>query len=229
MSLASSAVAVTPAQHQAALNLQKITQIENKRQQEYFRNLTIGNISIAEALLSPRTEQSYFNSGQSVDVSGTSINLPQFIAQAGYDVAQPEVIPDSLFSPQSINVTGSSAREIAKEREIQLKAGISSDLDLTSATSMNSWISTNPQREINMGKPPLDYSVTANESSIPQDNEVQTQNLGGNIQRQETDVNTNVETQSTLDYSLPQVATSLGATGIILAGLAALFLLGKKK
>ena len=229
VSLASSAVAVTPAQHQAALNLQKITQIENKAQQEYFKNLTIGNISIAEALLSPRTEQSYFNSGQSVDVSGTSINLPQFIAQAGYDVAQPEVIPDSLFSPQSINVTGSSAREIVKEREIQLKAGISSDLDLTSATSMNSWISTNPEREINMGKPTINYGVIANESSIPQDNEVQTQNLGGNIQRQETDVNTNVETQSTLDYSLPQVATSLGATGIILAGLAALFLLGKKK
>jgi hypothetical protein len=155
--------------------------------------------------------------------------LPQFIAQAGYDVNQPEVIPNSLFSPQSINVTGSSAREIAKEREIQLKAGISSNLDLTSATSMNSWISSNPQREINMGKPAINYGVIADESSIPQDNEVQTQDLGGNIQRQETDVNTNVEGQSTLDYSLPQVTTSLGTTGIVLAGIAALFLLGKRK
>lgn len=229
VSLASSATAVTPSQHQAALNLQKITQIENKKQQEYFKNLTAGNISIAEALLNPRTEQSYFNSGQSVDVSGTSINLPQFIAQAGYDVNQPEVIPNSLFSPQSINVTGSSVREIAKEREIQLKAGISSNLDLTSATSMNSWISSNPQREINMGKPSINYGFTANESSIPQDNEVQTQDLGGNIQRQETDVNTNVEGQSTLDYSLPQVTTSISTTGIVLAGIAALFLLGKRK
>jgi len=53
--------------------------------------------------------------------------------------------------------------------------------------------------------------------------------LGGNNQRQETDSDTNVEKQSTLDYSLPQVTTSLGSTGIVLTGLAALLLLGKRK
>jgi hypothetical protein len=196
---------------------------------QYIIDLRAGKINIATALLNPQTEQSYFHKGQSVDVSGTSINLPQFIAQSGYDVAQPEVIPNSLFSPQSINVSGSSAREIAREREIQLKAGISSDLDLTSATSMNSWISANPTKQINMGIQTQSLGYTANESSIPKNNEVQTRNLGGNNQRQETDSDTNVEKQSTLNFSLPQVTTSLGSTGIVLAGLAALLLLGKRK
>ena len=196
---------------------------------QYIIDLRAGKINLATALLNPQTKQSYTVKGQSVDVSGTSINLPQFIAQSGYDVAQPEIIPNSLFSPQSINVSGSSAREIAREREIQLKAGISSDLNLTSATSMNDWISTNPTRQINMGIQTQSLGYTANESSIPKNNEVQTRNLGGNNQRQETDSDTNVEKQSTLNFSLPQVTTSLGSTGIVLAGLAALLLLGKRK
>jgi len=220
---------VTAEQHQAALNRQKQAQADNAKQKQYVADLRAGKINIATALLNPQTKQSYTVRGQSVDVSGTSINLPQFIAQSGYDVAQPEIIPNSLFSPQSINVSGSSAREIAKEREIQLKAGISSDLNLTSATSMNDWISTNPTRQINMGIQTQSLGYTANESSAPKNNEVQTRNLGGNNQRQETDSDTNVEKQSTLDYSLPQVTTSLGSTGIVLAGLAALFLLGKRK
>jgi len=119
---------VTAEQHQAALNRQKQAQADNAKQKQYVADLRAGKINIATALLNPQTKQSYTVRGQSVDVSGTSINLPQFIAQSGYDVAQPEIIPNSLFSPQSINVSGSSAREIAKEREIQLKAGISSDL-----------------------------------------------------------------------------------------------------
>ncbi len=208
---------------------------------QYIIDLRAGKINLATALLNPQTKQSYTVKGQSVDVSGTSINLPQFIAQSGYDVAQPEIIPNSLFSPQSINVSGSSAREIAKEREIQLKAGISSDLNLTSATSMNDWISTNPTRQINMGiqKPSTCLGVKCDmmdtrglhknmSTSIPKNNQVQTRNLGGNNQRQETDVDTNVSYKQKLADRL-ETGLSLGVTGIVLTGIAALFLLGNKK
>ncbi len=232
---------VTAEQHQAALNRQKQAQADNAKQKQYVADLRAGKINIATALLNPQTTKSYTVKGQSVDVSGTSINLPQFIAVSGYDVAQPEVIPNSLFFPQSINVSGSSAREIAKEREIQLKAGISSDLNLTSATSMNDWISTNPTRQINMGiqKPSTCLGVKCDmmdtrglhknmSTSIPKNNQVQTRNLGGNNQRQETDSDTNVEKQSTLDYT-DYTPSLVGSTGIVLAGLAALLLLGKRK
>jgi hypothetical protein len=65
-------------------------------------------------------------------------------------------------------------------------------------------------------------------TSIPKNNQVQTRNLGGNNQRQETDSDTNVEKQSTLDYT-DYTPSLVGSTGIVLAGLAALLLLGKRK
>jgi hypothetical protein len=225
---------VTAAQHKALLELQREKQIANQAQQEYFKNLTSGKVSIAEALLNPRTEQKYYNSGQSVDVSGTSINLPQFIAEAGYDVTQPQVIPNSLFSPQSINVTGSAAREIAKEREIQLSAGISSDVNLNSATSMNEWISSNPQRQINMALPNPQPTNFGNKSSIPKDNDTQTVLLGGNNQLQETDVNTNMQNTPPLLYQNESTVNwaqnvSIGSALIPLAVIGGLYFLGKKK
>ena len=227
LSSAASVVALTPAQHQGALELQRERQIANQAQQEYFYNLTHGNVSTAEALLNPRTEQKHFNNSQSVDVSGTSINLPQFIAEAGYDVTQPEVIPNSLFAPQPINVTGQS-------KNSTMNYGVNTNANLNYAATMNDYQSANPNSSINHGLLVNPAYFTAGLSSTPQDNDTHTVLLGGNTQRQETDVNTNMENtpplsqQSESNVNWAQ-SFSLGSAVIPLAILSGLYFLGKKK
>ena len=85
-----------------------------------------------------------------------------------------------------------------------------------------------------MGHQIPNYGVIVNESSIPQDNDTQTVLLGGNIQRQETDVNTNMEgipslpkqSESNVNWA---ESLSLGSSLIPLAAIGALYFLGKKK
>ena len=74
--------------------------------------------------------------------------------------------------------------------------GLSTNANYNYATQMNDYQSANPQQSVNLNLSSEPY-FTAGLSSIPDDNEVKTSLLGGDIQHQETDVNTNLE------YELP--------------------------
>ena len=137
------------------------------------------------------------------------------------------VLPPSLFIPQPVNVTGATETST-------VRGGINTQAQYNFATQMNDWLDANPTSQVNMGQSPQPYGYTAGLSSIPKDNDVKSSILGGNGQHQETDVSTNT---TTYNSSIPQPKSvnysqnlpAIGTTGIILAGAAALFLLGKRK
>ena len=164
--------------------------------------------------------------GMNVSVSDNSTNLPNFDAQNQmYQVSSNNVVnPSSLFPNQSINVTGQSQNST-------MNYGINTNANFNTATAMNDFTSANPNSEINVGQTVNPAYFTAGKSSIPYNNETNTDLLGGDIQHQETDVNTNLEyEQSLANQSQSNVnwadGTSLGITALALGGLA---LVGLKK
>jgi len=164
--------------------------------------------------------------GMNVSVSDNSTNLPNFDAQNQiYQVSSNNVVnPSSLFPNQSINVTGQSQNST-------MNYGINTNTNFNTATAMNDFTSANPNSEINVGQTVNPAYFTAGKSSIPYNNETNTDLLGGDIQHQETDVNTNLEyEQSLANQSQSNVnwadGTSLGITALALGGLA---LVGLKK
>ena len=72
----------------------------NAQQTAYVASLRSGGVGIAEALLNPRTEQTYFKNGKPVSKSETSINAEKFFQERGYDLSKPELIPNSIFKPE---------------------------------------------------------------------------------------------------------------------------------
>jgi len=72
----------------------------NAQQTAYVASLRSGGVGIAEALLNPRTTQTYFKNGQPVSKSETSINAEQFFQERGYDLSKPELIPNSIFKSE---------------------------------------------------------------------------------------------------------------------------------
>ena len=155
--------------------------------------------------------------------------MPNFDAQNQmYQVASNNVVnPSSLFPNQSVNVQGAS-------RNSTLKYGINSDANYNTATAMNNFTSDNPTLEINLGKTVNPPYFTAGLSSIPYNNETNTDLLGGDIQHQETDVNTNLEYEESLaNQSQANVnwadTLPLGITTVLGASIAGLYLLGNRK
>ena len=72
----------------------------NAEQTAYVASLRSGGVGIAEALLNPRTEQTYFKNGKPVSKSETSINAEKFFQERGFDLSKPELIPDTIFKPE---------------------------------------------------------------------------------------------------------------------------------
>jgi len=116
-----------------------------------------------------------------------------------------------------------------------VSGGINVNANYNYATQMNDFQTANPTGQVNMGQAAQGWGYTGGKSSIPFENEVKTSLLGGDIQHQESEINTNVEylpemndpqdTISTLPYS----PINLGGAGIALAGIGALLLMGRKK
>jgi len=161
-------------------------------------------------------------------VSDNSTNLPNFDAQNQmYQVSTNNVVnPSSLFPSQPVNVQGSS-------RNSTLKYGINTNANFNNATAMNDFTSANPTLEINPGQTVNPSYYTAGKSSVPYDNDTDTDLLGGDIQHQESESNTNLE------YELPLSQQSesnvnwadtlpLGITTVLGASIAGLYLLGKR-
>ena len=115
--------------------------------------------------------------------------LPNFDAQSEQFNQNNNVNPSSLYTNQPVNVTGQGQSSI-------MDYGLSTNANYNYATQLNDYQSANPQQSVNLNLSSEPY-FTAGLSSIPDDNEVKTSLLGGDIQHQETDVNTNLE------YELP--------------------------
>ena len=177
-----------------------------------------------------KAEQAARDRANAIMIS-TSNNSSQiatdFSDTSKYLVHNNNVNPAALYTPQPVNVTGTSQNS-------SVSGGVNVDANYNFATQMNDWLNANPTSQVNMGQSPQPYGYTAGLSSIPKDNDVKSSILGGNGQHQETDVSTNA---TAYNSSIPQPKSvnysqnlpAIGTTGIILAGAAALFLLGKRK
>ena len=161
-------------------------------------------------------------------VSDNSTNLPNFDSQNQiYDSSRNNVVnPSSLFSNQPVNVQGSS-------RNSTLKYGINTNANFNNATDMNDFTSANPNSEINLGKTVNPPYFTTGLSSVPYDNDTDTDLLGGDIQHQESEINTNLEyelplsQQSESNVNWAQ-SLSISSALIPLAAIGALYFTGKR-
>ena len=165
---------------------------------------------------------------QMQSVADNSTNLPNYDSQNQiYDSSRNNVVnPSSIFPNQPVNVSGIS-------RNSTMKYGINTNANYNTATSMNDFQSANPTLEINLGQTVNPAYYTAGESSIPYDNETSTDLLGGDIQHQETDLNTNLEYEKPLSQQSESNVNwadnlPLGITTAVGATIAGLYLLGNK-
>lgn len=76
------------------------TRLANAEQRLYVSQLRQGGISLADALINPRTKNSYYSDGKQIQKSDTSINTELFLSERGYDLSKPELIPNSIFKPE---------------------------------------------------------------------------------------------------------------------------------
>ena len=179
-----------------------------------------------------------------ITVSNNSKSLPNYTAQTQRDfsdttkykvhgnnnrVSNNNVIATDVYSNPSVTVTGQS-----KTSRPSLSS-IAASENYNYASQMNDFTSANPSSDINIGaanpQPDIWWKSTA-----PQSNSVQTEDLGGDIQHQETDNYTNVSdlpfqnsppNDTNWADSFSQV--SVGTLGLGLAALGVLLQLGKKK
>lgn len=175
---------------------------------------------------------------QMITVTNNSKQLPQSNAQQGGGFRNNQV-RNNIVNPSSLYPTQPTVTN-GQGQNSTMNYGLSTDSNYNYASQMNDFTFSNPNYDINMGLANPQQTNFGNKSSVPKDNDVSTENLGGDIQHQETDVNTNVEyanptvsvpSDTNWEQSgvLPFSPFSLGSTGIILGGIAALLLLGKKK
>ena len=177
-----------------------------------------------------------------ITVSNNSKNLPNYTAQNqdfsdttkykvhgnNNSVSNNNVIANEVWVDPNVTVTGQSKTSRPSSTSIV------ANQNYNTASAMNDFMSANPSSDINIGSANPQSTVWW-KSSAPQDNEVKTSDLGGDIQHIETDSNTNVgylpfqnQIPSNTNWSSPM--PSIASTGvIILGGLAALLLLGRKK
>tara|TARA_R110000824_G_scaffold265766_1_gene454696 strand:+ start:902 stop:1678 length:777 start_codon:yes stop_codon:yes gene_type:complete len=163
-----------------------------------------------------------------ISTSSNATNLPSFDAQSESYNQNNNVNPSSLFTNQPVNVTGQGQNS-------SVNGGINTDANYNYATQLNDYQSANPAQSVNVGQTVNPPYFTAGLSSIPDNNEVKTSDLGGDIQHQETDVNTNLEyelplsqqSETNVNWDFAQsTMPSLGITTLVLGGIA---LLGLKK
>jgi hypothetical protein len=66
-----------------------VTAAQNAKQTQYVSELRQGNVGLATALLQPQTEQQY---------STNTVNLRKFLSERGYDVSNPDTIPNVVLT-----------------------------------------------------------------------------------------------------------------------------------
>jgi len=134
--------------------------------------------------------KSQARTAQMISVAENEKNLPNFDAQSEQFNQNNNVNPSSLYTNQPVNVTGQTKSSV-------MDYGLNTNANYNYATAMNDYQTANPLQSVNLGQTVNEPYFTYGLSSVPDDNEVKTSLLGGDIQHQETDVNTNLE------YELP--------------------------
>ncbi len=176
-----------------------------------------------------------------INVLTANPNLPNYTAQTQRDfsdttkykvhgnnnrVSNNNVIANDVWSDPNVTVTGQSRTSKPSS------SSIAANENYNTATAMNNFMSANPSSDINIGSANPQPTIWW-KSAAPQDNSVQTSDLGGDIQHQETDSNTNVS-YSPMIPSYTYWADnfgqniSLGTVGVGLAAIGILLQLGKK-
>jgi len=162
-----------------------------------------------------------------ISISENNNNLPHYDAQnqrSNNNISNNNVNPAALFTPQPVNSNNNSQNS-------SVSGGINANANYNYATAMNDFQTANPTGQVNMGESAQAWGYTAGKSSIPIENEVKTSLLGGDIQHQESDINTNVSYLPEMNDPQDTIGSSinLGGAGIAIAGLGALLLMGKIK
>ncbi len=176
-----------------------------------------------------------------ITVSNNSKNLPNYTAQNQRDfsdttkykvhgnnnrVSNNNVIANDVWVDPNVTVTGQSRTSKPSS------SSIAASENYNTATALNDFISANPSSDINMGSANPQPTIWW-KSAAPQDNSVQTSDLGGDIQHQETDSNTNVSYSPMIPSNTNWADSfsqniSLGTVGVGLAAIGILLQLGKK-
>ena len=171
--------------------------------------------------------KSQARTAQMISVSENEKNLPNFDAQSEQFNQNNNVNPSALYTNQPVNVTGQTKSSV-------MDYGLNTNANYNYATAMNDYQTANPLQSVNLGQTVNEPYFTAGLSSVPDDNEVKTSLLGGDIQHQETDVNTNLEyelplsQQSTKNVNWAQGITA-GSSIVPLAGIGLLsYFMGKR-
>ena len=163
---------------------------------------------------------------QMISVSENTKVMPSYDAQSqkfNNSISNNNVNPASLFTPQPVNSNGNSQNS-------SVSGGINVNANYNYATDMNNFQTANPTGQVNMGQAPQGWGYTGGKSSIPFENEVKTSLLGGDIQHQESEINTNVEYLPEMNDPQDTIGFSqIGSVGVAVAGLGALLLMGKIK
>ena len=176
-----------------------------------------------------------------ITVSNNSKNLPNYTAQNQRDfsdttkykvhgnnnrVSNNNVIANEVWSDPNVTVTGQSRTSKPSS------SSIVANENYNTATALNEFMSANPLSDINIGSANPQPTISW-KSAAPQDNSVQTSDLGGDIQHQETDSNTNVSYSPMIPSNTNWADgfgqnISLGTVGVGLAAIGILLQLGKK-
>ena len=171
--------------------------------------------------------KSQARTAQMISVSENEKNLPNFDAQSEPYNQNNNVNPSALYTNQPVNVTGQTKSSV-------MDYGLNTNANYNYATAMNDYQTANPLQSVNLGQTVNEPYFTAGLSSVPDDNEVKTSLLGGDIQHQETDVNTNLEyelplaQQSTKNVNWANSITA-GSSIVPLAGIGLLsYFMGKR-
>jgi len=230
--------------------LLKVRQEEEERRK--FMERRLGSRAVAEQRTADlkiqaaqRAQAELEKNARMIEVANNSKDLPNYTAQTQRDfsdstkynvhgnnniVSNNNVTAPEIWTAPSVTVTGSSKTSKPNSNSIAASE------NYNTATAMNDFMSANPLSDINMGTEiytdPIWWKSTA-----PEDNSVKTSDLGGDIQHQETDSNTNVgylpfENQIPSDTNWADKFgqnISLGTVGVGLAAIGILLQLGKKK
>jgi hypothetical protein len=160
---------------------------------------------------------------QMISVSENTKVMPSYDAQSqkfNNSISNNNVNPSALYTPQPVNSDNNSQNS-------SVSGGINANANYNYATQMNDFQNSNPTGQVNMGQSAQGWGYTGGKSSIPFENEVKTSLLGGDIQHQESEINTNVGYLPEMNDPQDTIGFSLGGAGVAIAGIGALLLMGK--
>ena len=208
---------------------QSVTSTRDSAQQAYLAQVQKAARTAAFRAAQTQTARQSMQArtAKMISVAENEKNLPNFDAQSEPYNQNNNVNPSALYTNQPVNVTGQTKSSV-------MDYGLNTNANYNYATAMNDYQTANPAGSINLGQTVNEPYFTAGLSSVPDDNEVKTSLLGGDIQHQETDVNTNLEyelplsQQSTKNVNWAQGITA-GSSIVPLAGIGLLsYFMGKR-